>query len=189
MGVWLTTGALRNKLLAKSQQVLKDAEEKGEMIKKDKMLQAKEKFLQLKSEHDKQVNEKNSALREQEQKLKQREQTLNQKVEDLQKKSNELKQVSENLNGQIEILRKRQSEVEKVYNESIIKLEHIAGMSADEAKQQLVDMMTDEAKAEAQNSIMDIVEEAKITANEQAKKIVIQSIQRSPSNALPQRTP
>ena len=179
MGVWLTTGALRNKLLAKSQQVLKDAEEKGEMIKKDKMLQAKEKFLQLKSEHDKQVNEKNSALREQEQKLKQREQTLNQKVEDLQKKSNELKQVSENLNGQIEILRKRQSEVEKVYNESIIKLEHIAGMSADEAKQQLVDMMTDEAKAEAQNSIMDIVEEAKITANEQAKKIVIQSIQRT----------
>jgi ribonuclease Y len=179
VGVWLTTGALRNKLLAKSQQVLKDAEEKGEMIKKDKMLQAKEKFLQLKSEHDKQVNEKNSALREQEQKLKQREQTLNQKVEDLQKKSNELKQVSENLNGQIEILRKRQSEVEKVYNESIIKLEHIAGMSADEAKQQLVDMMTDEAKAEAQNSIMDIVEEAKITANEQAKKIVIQSIQRT----------
>ena len=79
VGVWLTTGALRNKLLAKSQQVLKDAEEKGEMIKKDKMLQAKEKFLQLKSEHDKQVNEKNSALREQEQKLKQREQTLNQK--------------------------------------------------------------------------------------------------------------
>ena len=63
MGVWLTTGALRNKLLAKSQQVLKDAEEKGEMIKKDKMLQAKEKFLQLKSEHDKQVNEKNSAIR------------------------------------------------------------------------------------------------------------------------------
>ena len=87
--------------------------------------------------------------------------------------------MSENLNGQIEILRKRQSEVEKVYNESIIKLEHIAGMSADEAKQQLVDMMTDEAKAEAQNSIMDIVEEAKITANEQAKKIVIQSIQRT----------
>ena len=137
MGVWLATNALRNRLLAKSQQVLKDAEEKGEMIKKDKILQAKEKFLQLKSEHDKQVNEKNSAIREQEQRLKQREQSLNQKVEDLQKKSNELKQVSENLNGQIEVLRKRQAEVEKVYNESIE------------------------------------------TANEQAKKIVIQSIQRT----------
>ena len=179
MGVWLTTGMLRNKLLAKSQQVLKDAEEKGEMIKKDKILQAKEKFLQMKSEHDKQVNEKNIAIREQENKLKQRENTLNQKVEDLQKKSNELKQVSENLNGQIEVLRKRQAEVEKVYNESIEKLEHIAGMTADEAKQHLVEMMTDEARAEASNSIMDIVEEAKITANEQAKKIVIQSIQRT----------
>ena len=76
MGVWLTTGMLRNKLLAKSQQVLKDAEEKGEMIKKDKILQAKEKFLQMKSEHDKQVNEKNIAIREQENKLKQRENTL-----------------------------------------------------------------------------------------------------------------
>ena len=179
MGVWLTTNTLRNKLLAKSQQVLKDAEEKGEMIKKDKILQAKEKFLQLKSEHDKQVNEKNSAIREQEQKLKQREQSLNQKVEDLQKKSNELKQVSENLNGQIEVLRKRQAEVEKVYNESIEKLEHIAGMTADEAKQHLIEMMTDEAKSEAASNIMDIVEEAKITANEQAKKIVIQSIQRT----------
>ena len=179
VGVWLTTGMLRNKLLAKSQQVLKDAEEKGEMIKKDKILQAKEKFLQMKSEHDKQVNEKNIAIREQENKLKQRENTLNQKVEDLQKKSNELKQVSENLNGQIEVLRKRQAEVEKVYNESIEKLEHIAGMTADEAKQHLVEMMTDEARAEASNSIMDIVEEAKITANEQAKKIVIQSIQRT----------
>ena len=83
VGVWLATNALRNRLLAKSQQVLKDAEEKGEMIKKDKILQAKEKFLQLKSEHDKQVNEKNSAIREQEQRLKQREQSLNQKVEDL----------------------------------------------------------------------------------------------------------
>ena len=178
-GVWLATNTLRNRLLAKSQQVLKDAEEKGEMIKKDKILQAKEKFLQLKSEHDKQVNEKNSAIREQEQKLKQREQSLNQKVEDLQKKSNELKQVSENLNGQIEVLRKRQAEVEKVYNESIEKLEHIAGMTADEAKQHLIEMMTDEAKSEAASNIMDIVEEAKITANEQAKKIVIQSIQRT----------
>lgn len=179
VGVWLTTGSLRSKLLAKSQQVLKDAEEKGEMIKKDKILQAKEKFLQLKSDHDKQVNEKNNAIREQENKLKQRENTLNQKVEDLQKKSNELKQVSENLNGQIEVLRKRQAEVEKVYNESIEKLEHIAGMTADEAKQNLIEMMTDEARAEASNNIMDIIEEAKITANEQAKKIVIQSIQRT----------
>ena len=179
LGILLTTTILRNQLLSKSQAVLKDAEEKGEVIKKEKILQAKEKYLQLKSEHDKQVSEQNNKLQAVEQKLKQREQVLTQKVEELQKKSNELKGVSENLNNQIEVLHKRQAEVEKIYKESISKLEHIAGMTAEEAKQSLIDMMKDEARAEASNSIMDIVEEAKITANEQAKKIVIQSIQRT----------
>ena len=178
-GVAATTTILRNKLLSKSQQVLKDAEEKGEVIKKDKILQAKEKYLQMKTEYEKQVNERNSKLQSAEQKIKQREQTLAQKVEELQKKSNELKTASDNLNRQIEVLNKRKAEAEKIYKESVEKLEHIAGLSADEAKQQLVEMMTDEAKAEASNTIMDIVEEAKITANEEAKKIVIQSIQRT----------
>ena len=178
-GIAVTTTVLRNKLLAKSQQVLKDAEEKGEIIKKDKILQAKEKYLQMKGEYEKQVNERNSKLQQNEQKLKQREQSLAQKVEDLQKKSNELKQASDNLNNQIEVLNKRKAETEKIYKQSIEKLEHIAGLSAEEAKQQLIEMMTDEAKAEASNSIMDIVEEAKMTANEEAKKIVIQSIQRT----------
>ena len=178
-GIAATTTILRNKLLSKSQQVLKDAEEKGEVIKKDKILQAKEKYLQMKSEYDKQANERNSKLQQQEQKLKQREQALVQKVEDLQKKSNELKSASENLNNQIEVLNKRKAETEKIYKQSIEKLEHIAGLTADEAKQQLVEMMTDDARAEASNTIMDIVEEAKMTANEQAKKIVIESIQRT----------
>ncbi len=179
IGVLLSTKVLSNKLLAKSQQVLKDAEEKGEVLKKEKMLQAKEKYLQMKSEYDKQVSEQNGKLQAVEQKLKQREQVLTQKVEELQKKSNELKSASDNLNNQIESLHKRQAEVEKVYQESITKLEQIAGLTAEEAKQQLVDSMTDEAKAEAANTIVDIVEEAKMTANEQAKKIVIQSIQRT----------
>ena len=178
-GIWAATSVLRNNLLAKSQQVLTDAEEKGEVIKKEKELQAKEKFLQLKSDYDKHANEQNAKLREVEQKLKQREQVLSQKVEELQKKSAELKGVSENLNHRIEELNRRQAEVEKIYKESIDKLEHIANMTAEEAKQHLVDMMTDEARAEAASSILDIVEEAKITANEQAKKIVIQSIQRT----------
>ncbi len=178
-GIYLTKTVLSNRLLSKSQQVLKDAEEKGEILKKDKILQAKEKYLQMKSDYDKQVNEQNNKLQAVEQKLKQREQVLAQKVEELQKKSNELKSVSENLNNQIEVLNKRQGEVEKIYKESVEKLEHIAGMSAEEAKQQLIETMEDEARAEASNNIMDIVEEAKITANEQAKKIVIQSIQRT----------
>ncbi|MBR6418456.1 MAG: ribonuclease Y [Bacteroidales bacterium] len=178
-GIGVTTTILRNRLLAKSQQVLKDAEEKGEIIKKDKILQAKEKYLQMKGEYEKQINERNGKIQQAEQKLKQREQTLAQKVEELQKKSNELKTASENLNGQIELLNKRKAETEKVYKQSIEKLEHIAGLTAEEAKQQLVDSMTDEAKAEAANTIIDIVEEAKITANEQAKKIVVESIQRT----------
>ena len=187
-GVLLTTTVMKNKLLAKSQQTLKDAEKEGESIKKEKILQAKEKYLQMKSEYDKQVNDRNNKLHDAEQKLKQREQTLTQRVEDLQKKSNELKAASDNLNNQIELLNKRQQEVEKVYKESVNKLEHIAGMTADEAKQQLIDAITDEARAEAANSVVDIVEEAKMTANEQAKKIVIQSIQRTATEAAIENT-
>ena len=178
-GIAATTTVLRNKLLGKSQQVLKDAEEKGEVIKRDKILQAKEKYLQMKSEYDKQAAERNNKMQVAEQKLKQREQALAQKVEDLQKKSNELKNASDNLNSQIEVLNKRKAETEKIYKQSVEKLEYIAGLTADEAKQQLVEMMTDDARAEASNTIMDIVEEAKMTANEQAKKIVIESIQRT----------
>ena len=178
-GIAATTTVLRNKLLGKSQQVLKDAEEKGEVIKRDKILQAKEKYLQMKSESDRQAAERNNKMQVAEQKLKQREQALAQKVEDLQKKSNELKNASDNLNSQIEVLNKRKAETEKIYKQSVEKLEHIAGLTADEAKQQLVEMMTDDARAEASNTIMDIVEEAKMTANEQAKKIVIESIQRT----------
>ncbi|MCQ2278826.1 MAG: ribonuclease Y [Bacteroidales bacterium] len=188
VAVWLATTVMKNKLTAKSQQVLKEAEEKGEVIKKEKMLQAKEKYLQLKSEHDKQVNDRNNKLRDVENKLKQREQNLTQKVEELQKKSADLKSASENLNKQIEVLNKRQADVEKIHKESVAKLEHIAGLSAEEAKQQLMDAMVEEAKQDAANSIVDIVEEAKMTANEQARKIVVQSIQRTATEAAIENT-
>jgi ribonuclease Y len=114
-----------------------------------------------------------------ENKIKQKEQTLNQKVEELQKKSNEFLQAKESLNKQVEKLQQRQQEVEKTYKESVAKLEQIAGLSAEEAKAQLVETLTEEAKDEAMSKIMDIVEEAKLTANQQAKKIVIESIQRT----------
>ena len=178
-GIFATTSVLRKKLLAKSQQILVDAEEKAEVIKKDKILQAKEKYLQMKSEYDKQVQERNSKIVAAENKIKQKEQVLSQKVEELQKKSNELKNPSENLNNQIEMLHKREAEVELRRKQSVEKLEQIASMTAEEAKENLIEMIKDEARAEASNYVMDIVEEAKITANEQAKKIVIQSIQRT----------
>lgn len=179
VGIFATTSVLRKKLLAKSQQILVDAEEKAEVIKKDKILQAKEKYLQMKSEYDKQVQERNSKIVAAENKIKQKEQVLSQKVEELQKKSNELKNASENLNNQIEMLHKREAEVELRRKQSVEKLEQIASMTAEEAKENLIEMIKDEARAEASNYVMDIVEEAKITANEQAKKIVIQSIQRT----------
>ena len=178
-GIFATTSVLRKKLLAKSQQILVDAEEKAEVIKKDKILQAKEKYVQMKSEYDKQVQERNSKIVAAENKIKQKEQVLSQKVEELQKKSNELKNASENLNNQIEMLHKREAEVELRRKQSVEKLEQIASMTAEEAKENLIEMIKDEARAEASNYVMDIVEEAKITANEQAKKIVIQSIQRT----------
>ncbi len=188
LGIWAATTVLKKKLLAKSEQVLKDAEEKGEVVKKEKILQAKEKYLQLKGEYDKQVAERNSRLQSAEQKLKQREQAVKNNSDELQKKSNELKAATENLNNQINTLHKRQEEVEKLYNKSVEELEHIAGMTAEEAKRHLIDTLTDEARNEAAGRIIDIVEEAKIAANEQAKKIVIQSIQRTATEVAIENT-
>lgn len=179
VGILLSHTSLKNKLEKEGRALLKEAEEKAEIIKKEKMLQAKEKFLQLKGEHEKQVQERNNKVMQAENKIKQKEQTLNQKVEELQKKSNEFLQAKESLNKQVEKLQQRQQEVEKTYKESVAKLEQIAGLSAEEAKAQLVETLTEEAKDEAMSKIMDIVEEAKLTANQQAKKIVIESIQRT----------
>ena len=178
-GILLSHKSLKRKLEEEGRALLKEAEEKAEIIKKEKMLQAKEKFLQLKGEHEKQVQERNNKVMQAENKIKQKEQTLNQKVEELQKKSNEFLQAKENLNKQVEKLQQRQQEVEKTYKESVTKLEQIAGLSAEEAKAQLVETLTEEARDEAMSKIMDIVEEAKLTANQQAKKIVIESIQRT----------
>lgn len=179
VGILLSHTSLKKKLEEEGRALLKEAEEKAEIIKKEKMLQAKEKFLQLKGEHEKQVQERNNKVMQAENKIKQKEQTLNQKVEELQKKSNEFLQAKENLNKQVEKLQQRQQEVEKTYKESVTKLEQIAGLSAEEAKAQLVETLTEEARDEAMSKIMDIVEEAKLTANQQAKKIVIESIQRT----------
>ncbi len=179
IGIWLAATRLRKNLEKKSIQLLKEAEEKAEILKKEKMLQAKEKFLQLKGEHEKQVQERNNKVMQAENKIKQKEQVLNQKVEELQKKSTEFLAAKDNLNKQVEKLQQRQQEVEKTYRESVAKLEQIAGLSADEAKAQLIDTLTEEAKSDAMGKIMEIVEEAKLTANQQAKKIVIESIQRT----------
>ncbi len=179
LGGVLTATVLRKYADKKSILIIKEAEEKAEMIKKEKMLQAKEKYLQLKDEHEKIVQEKNNNILKNENRIKQKETTLNQKLEENQRKQNEVTAIRENLNNQLEIINKKQLDLEKAHKQQVEKLEHIAGLSASEAKQQLMDALKEDAKNDAMNMIRDVVEEAKVTATNEAKKIVIESIQRT----------
>ncbi|MCF0210689.1 MAG: ribonuclease Y [Bacteroidales bacterium] len=188
IGILVATKMMRSTLMKKSESIVKEAEDKAEIIKKEKMLQAKEKFLQLKSEHEKECQERNNRVQQSENKLRQKEQSFNKEVEELKKKSVEFNQAKEQLKKQAERLTLRQEEVEKTYQESVQKLEQIAGLSAEEAKAQLVETLTEEAKSDAMNKIMEIVEEAKMTANQQAKKIVVESIQRTAAETAIENT-
>lgn len=178
-GVVSTTTVLRRAVLKKSRQIMKDARNEAEMLKKDRILQAKEKFLQMKSDHDKKVHERNMALQQQESKLKQRENTLNQKMEDHAKRQKEVAVIRENLKNQLEVLEKRQADLEKAHKQQVVQLETISGLSAQEAKDQLIEALKGEAQSEASMQVKDIMEEARLTANREAKKIVIETIQRT----------
>ena len=179
LGIVLSASVLRKKLEQKSQLLLVDAQEKAEMIKKEKILEAKEKFLQLKSEHEKIVNERNSVLQKNEARFKQKEALVTQKLEEFHKKEKEVETIKSNLNNQIEILKKRESELDKAQHQQLQKLEAISGLSSEEAKSQLVENLKDEAKSEAMVHIQEIIEEAKLTANLEAKKIIVETIQRT----------
>ncbi len=160
-------------------EMMREAEEKAEVIKKEKILQAKEKFLELKAEHEKTVNERNNAVQVNENRIKQKETQLSQKFEEIQRKQAELNSIRENLNNQLEIVTKKQAEYDRIIKEQVEKLESIAGLSAEEAKHQIVETLREEAKSDALVYIKDTVEEAKITAQREAKKIVIETIQRT----------
>lgn len=179
LGVAASTTFLRKALEKKSRQVLKDAKTEAEVIKKEKILQAKEKFLQLKAEHEKYVSDKNSQIVANENRLKQKESTLSQKMEELGRKQNEVSIIKDNLSQQLEIVTKKQSDLDRSYKQQLEQLESISGMSVDEAKAQLIETLKDEAQSDAQTYIKDIMEEARITANKEARKIVVQSIQRT----------
>jgi ribonuclease Y len=178
IGIALANTLLKKSLEKKSQQVLKDAEAEGEVLKKEKILQAKEKFLQLKTEHEKVINEKNNHLQVAENRIKQKEQSASQKMEELQRKQNEATSLKENLAAQLEIVSKKQAELEKSHKKQVEQLEVIAGLSKEDARNQLVEALKAEAKTQAMAHIKDIAEEAKLTASKEAKKIVIQTIQR-----------
>lgn len=179
LGVVVTQLFLKKALLQKSEVLLEEAEEKAEVLKKEKMLQAKEKFLQLKSEHQKIIDEKNRNIQRQENKIRQKEASLSQKLQEVQRKNNELEKQRVKLNNQLAIIEKRESEINKMHSEQVRQLENISKLSALEAKEQLIESMKGEAKMDAMVMSREIIEDAKLTAEKTAKKIVIETIQRT----------
>jgi ribonuclease Y len=161
------------------QNIIKEAELKAENIKKEKQLEAKEKFVQLKSDHDKEVLERNRKINESENRIKQKETSIVQKEANLDKQTKENDAIKENLNRQIEVVNQKRTELEKHQEEHIRKLEKIAGLSAEDAKKQLIDSLKSEAHTQALAIQQEIIEDAKQKANKEARKIVIQSIQRT----------
>ena len=165
-------------LKTKSSKIVKEAEAESEVIKKEKILQAKEKFLQLKSEHEKEINERSHKLISEENKFKQKEIILSQKLEENQRRKKELDAIRENLQVQMDLVEKRSDELDKMHKQQVEQLETISGLSADEAKEQLKESLKAEAKTEAMSEINEIMEEARMTANKEAKRIVVQTVQR-----------
>lgn len=179
IGVLVTNLVLRRSAVGKSAAIIKEAEEKAEVIRKEKLLQAKEKFLQLKAEHEKVINERNRAMQQSEHRAKQKESALSKRIEETQRKQKEVDAIRNNLNQQLEIVAKKQEELEKASSQHKAQLEAISGLTADEAKEQLIDALREEAKSEASVLINDIMDDAKMTANEKARKIVLETIQRT----------
>ena len=160
----LTAYILIRKILLKGQKeaIIRKAELEAEAIKKEKIFQAKEKFLQLKSEHEQFINEKNKHISDIENRLKQKENSLNQQNSELGRKNKEADAIRENLKNQVEIVNKKSEEYDRLREEAIKQIEEIAGMTAVEAKNQLMDNMKEEAKTQAQSYINDVIDEARL---------------------------
>lgn len=171
--------ARRIVLKGRKDEIIRQAEVDAEKIKNDKIFQAKEKFLQLKEEHERKVNERNNALRDAENRIRQKENSLNQQNSELGRKNKEADVIRENLKAQLEIVSKKSEECDRLRAEAISQIESIAGMSAAQAKEQLIQNLKDEARTEAQSYINDVMDEARLTASKEAKRIVINTIQRT----------
>jgi ribonuclease Y len=164
-----------------SKKILSDAHLQGESLKKEKLLEAKENFVQLKSEHDKEVNLRNQKITDAENRIKQKEQAVNQKDQSIQRLLKDNESIKENLNRQIEVVNIKRTELEKHQEEHIRRLEKVAGLTADEAKTQLLETLKQEANSQALLIQQEIVDEARLKANKEARKIIIQTIQRTAS--------
>ncbi len=185
-------GVLVNYLIARSKgnAILRKAKDEAESLKKAKMLEAKEKFINLKADYEKEVAEREQKLRQmenqhnqKEQAIKQKYQEINHKNQELQNENKKLDVVRENLNNQIVLVDNKRKELDKLKAEEIEKLSHISGLSVEQAKAQLIESIRDEAKTDAMAYVTEVMEEAKMTANKEAKRIVIQTIQRVATEA------
>ncbi|MFY8190572.1 MAG: ribonuclease Y, partial [Bacteroidia bacterium] len=174
--MWMVNNNLSQ---SKAAQIIKEAEEKAEVLKKDKLLEAKEKFLQLKAEHEREVNQRNAQILKEENKIKQQEQSLKSKMENSQRKDSELDSLKATLEKQMAAVALKKEEAEKALNNQVKQLEKIAGLTAEEAKKQLISTLHEEARSEAMSKIKDITDEAKLTASKEAKKIILSTIQRT----------
>ncbi|MAY83632.1 MAG: ribonuclease Y [Flavobacteriales bacterium] len=163
---------------SKANSIIEEAKAEAEVVKKDKILQAKEKFLQLKEEHEKVIASRERKMADAENRIKQKETTLNNKLHENNKKDKELNKLKSELDRKFEVAEQKQAELDKNHRKQVELLEKAAGLSAEEAKAQLVEVLKEEAKTDAMAHIKDTVEEAKINANKEARKVVIQTIQR-----------
>ena len=162
-----------------SQSILKEAELRAETIRKEKELEAKERFVQLKSAHEKEVNDRNRKINDSENRIRQKEQGINQKEASLEKQIKENEAIKENLNRQIDLVNIKRTELEKHQEEHIRRLEKISGLSAEEARKQLIDSLKSDAHTQALSIQQEIIDDAKQKANKEARKIIIQTIQRT----------
>ncbi len=163
---------------SKAKRILQDAEAQGEVMKKNKLLEVKEKFLNKKAELEKEVAARSQKLQQSESRVKQRELQLNQQQSENQRKRNEIEAIKANLDEQLQIVSQKQEELVALQHEERQRLEFISGLSADVAREQLVESLKEEAKTQAAAYINEVIDDAKMTANKEAKRIVIQSIQR-----------
>ena len=177
---WLTINFI---VKSRYKNIIKDAQSEAEVIKKDKLIEVKEKFLNLKAEYEQQVSERNIKLQQAESRIHQRESQQNHLQSELHRKNAEIEAIRAGLDTQLEIIDHKEKELERLHKQELAQLEAVAGISAEEAKNRLLTSLKEEAKTNAMSYINEIMEEAKMTANKEAKRIVVQSIQRIATEA------
>ena len=187
-GYLVTSTLLRKAVTKEADAYLEEAKEKAEVIKKERILQAKEKFLQMKDEFEKTTNEKKRELQKNENRVNQLQQSANQKMDEAQRKAKEAQAAQQRIESQQENLTKRKAELDALYEEESKKLESISGLSAKEAKEQLIELVKEDAQAEAMVYVKEITEDAKLSANQTAKKIVLETIQRTAAEVAIENT-